>query len=217
MREAGARDRRVWTVASPAATAAVGGRWAAHGRGPVQAGVGDGGAGRGSSSTAGGVGRAALGDDQRAPARAGAKRPSQKSQLTATARSVRRATWVWNAYIVVRTEPMTGVDEGEIEWLDPWSPVRASKVRQDLEQELLREVTKGHAIFGRQATAIATRRDCDDVLFVLGESGQLAVVHLAFAAHPDRPPWPIAELFESVEDFVDRRMKPDHEDYTGAE
>jgi hypothetical protein len=61
---------------------------------------------------------------------------------------------------------------------------------------------------------VARRCDCDDVFFELEGAQQLAVVHLSYASHPDRPPWPTTEIFEGVKDFVERRMQPDHSDYT---
>lgn len=101
----------------------------------------------------------------------------------------------------------------DIEWLEPWQAVSESEATQ-LETELRRELAPGHAIFGRRATAVGARRDCDDVLFELLDPAQLAVVHLSYATHPDRPPWPSTELYSDFADFGERAMRPDHLDYT---
>lgn len=103
----------------------------------------------------------------------------------------------------------------DIEWIEPWSPV-ADSAKLRLGDELQREVGDDHVLFGRDAEAVAVRCDCDDVLFVLRQPDALAVVHLTYAMHPERPPWPRTEVFVDMADFVNRRMKPDHEEYAVA-
>ena len=68
----------------------------------------------------------------------------------------------------------------------------------------------------RYRRAIARRQDCDDVLFVsVGEPLVVAVVHLTCAnrREPD-PRWPYATFFDSMQDWIERAMRPDHEDFT---
>ena len=104
------------------------------------------------------------------------------------------------------------VQVDSVEWLEPWQAVTEAQGRR-LEEELRLELAAEHVIFGRPARALGTRCDCDDVLFEINDPPEHAVVHLAYAAHPDRPPWPTTELFRNLNDFVERRMKPDHSDY----
>jgi hypothetical protein len=100
-------------------------------------------------------------------------------------------------------------------WLEPWYPLSDDVIRERLERELKSELAADHVLYGRNAHAVATRKDCDDVLFEVGQPSQFAVVHLSYAARPDRPPWPSTEVFENVADFIER-MKADHSDYTSA-
>ena len=102
------------------------------------------------------------------------------------------------------------------DWLVPWRAVVDSDASQ-LERELHRELAPGHPLFGRTtgASALAVRQDCDDVLFELRDPTQFAVVHLTYIkTPPDKLPWPETEMFGDMSSFIERRMKPDHEDFT---
>jgi hypothetical protein len=103
-----------------------------------------------------------------------------------------------------------------IEWMEPWTPIVDPALRTSLETELRNEVAQGHVLFGRSAMALARRSDQDDVLFAVDNPSQFAVVHLSYAARPDRPPWPDTICFDDVETFVEGRMRPDHEEYISA-
>ena len=98
-----------------------------------------------------------------------------------------------------------------IEWLLPWQPTAAA-----LEVELQREVGRGHLLFERPAVAIGRRVDCDDVLFWLPAGpAVLAVVHLTWAGKRERSPqWPATQLYSSIVDWLERGMRPDHEEYS---
>jgi hypothetical protein len=109
---------------------------------------------------------------------------------------------------------MPNYDSNIVEWREPWYPLSDQAARQRLELELKSELAIGHVLFGRSARAIASRQDCDDVLFKVTEPPQLAVVHLSYASRPDHLPWPRTESFESMGDFIERRMNPDHADFT---
>jgi len=100
-----------------------------------------------------------------------------------------------------------------VAWLEPWEPCPAG-----LEKELFIEVGPGHPLHDCRAASVARRRDCDDVLFVIeGGSHPFAVVHLTWTGKRERDPeWPGADLYSSLQDWIDRRMKPDHEDFLKA-
>ena len=62
----------------------------------------------------------------------------------------------------------------------PWRHVDPQRA-EELSAQLHRELSDGHALNGRAATALAYREDCDDVLFAFaGSPPTLAVVHLTW-------------------------------------
>ena len=104
--------------------------------------------------------------------------------------------------------PRTRIED--VTLLEPWSAVTNAR---GLEAELARELVPGHRLHGRpNLRAVARRSDCDDVLFLSDTIG--AVVHLTWAKEPD-PQSPTTEIFSSIEDFVSRRMNPDHDAFAG--
>jgi hypothetical protein len=104
-------------------------------------------------------------------------------------------------------------------WLEPWWPIAESG--QDLangfEEELRREVAPGHPLHGILVEAVGRHNGCDDVLFrLLDGTGRVAVVHLTWTqSPPEQPPWPVTEVFDSLEAWAELRMKRDHEEYRG--
>lgn len=100
-----------------------------------------------------------------------------------------------------------------MEFLEPWMPAPNAHSLQD---ELASELGARHPLKGRDMRAVAVRQDCDDVLFVsVDEPKVVAVVHLTYANRPEPDPrWPETTIFASVEDWVERGMKPDHDDFT---
>jgi len=99
--------------------------------------------------------------------------------------------------------------------LDPWIPVGPHA--HPLERALASEIGADHPLAGRAMRAIARREDCDDVLFVSADdAGLVAVVHLTCAQRPETDPrWPETTFFRSLDDWVERGMKPDHLDRGG--
>ena len=108
---------------------------------------------------------------------------------------------------------MSGIDINSIQWLEPWVPIETVQ-RKSFEAELQREVKPGHLLYQVEVKAVARRLDCDDVLFALtNHSSALAVVHLTYSVSEVSPQWPHTLLFDSVEEWVENCMKPDHQDY----
>jgi hypothetical protein len=99
-------------------------------------------------------------------------------------------------------------------FLEPWLP--AGPNAEQLQRELASELGSKHPLQGRDMRAIAVRQDCDDVLFVsTDEPPIVAVVHLTYSNRPEPDPrWPETTLFASVEDWVARGMKADHDEFT---
>lgn len=102
-------------------------------------------------------------------------------------------------------------DLTNIRWLEPWEPAP-----KGLEAELMRETGPGHPLFGRDAVCVGRRGDCDDVLFFLpGNADPLAVVHLTWKPETN-PSWPRTTFYSSLEDWVERCMRPDHLKFRSA-
>jgi hypothetical protein len=100
----------------------------------------------------------------------------------------------------------------DVIWLEPWALLEAQG-RDALERELRRELIAGHVLFGREARAIARREDQDDVLFMVEAPEQLAVVHLTYV-RDTRPEFPHTMIFETIAQFIEACMLPDHAELT---
>ena len=97
-----------------------------------------------------------------------------------------------------------------MELLEPWRAVTFDESTA-LGEELLREITKGHALYGQPVRAVARRIDCDDVLFALEDgTDQVAIVHLTWSAGEPLP-WPNSTIYLSRSDWEVNRMIPDHD------
>ena len=110
------------------------------------------------------------------------------------------------------TRPRPTLDDlSAVQFLEPWH-----KAVPGLEAELRNEVSHGHPLFGKKAISIARRRDSDDVLFLLlDHPSPLAVVHLTWTGRPERhSTWPQTTFFTSLHDWVERCMKPDHDEFS---
>lgn len=112
--------------------------------------------------------------------------------------------------VALRPVPPARTRIEDVALLEPWTAVNNA---QGLETELVRELVPGHRLYGRpNLRAVARRADGDDVLFLSDTIA--AVVHLTWAKEPD-PEHPSTEIFSSIEDFVARRMDPDHDAFAG--
>src|SRR5688500_3538290 len=103
-----------------------------------------------------------------------------------------------------------------MEWLVPWHSLGADPGRTaNLERELQSELSAGHLLFDVPVKALASRQDRDDVLFALQDgTGRVAVVHLTWTrSPPERPPWPSASIFPSLESWSAEGMRADAEDF----
>jgi hypothetical protein len=97
-----------------------------------------------------------------------------------------------------------------VEWRIPWHPIVNADEQRGLLAELRRELPQAHPLYGSNVTSIARRQDCDDVLFRI-DDGRVAIVHLTFSGKTEPTaelPW--TTIFESLELFVEKSMKPEH-------
>ena len=108
-------------------------------------------------------------------------------------------------------------NERIMNWLTPWIPVLEHDLAERLITELRREIEVGHVLFGIPVRPIATRQDCDDVLFeLLDGSGRLAVTHMTYAQHPEpNPQWPVTRLYDDLSQF-ENVMQVDHSNAAGS-
>ncbi len=104
----------------------------------------------------------------------------------------------------------------EMEWLLPWEPEPFNDAGEALAKELQRELSLQHVLHSIPVVAIARRIDCDDVLFATADPLKpLAVVHLTWRGHTEPDPrWPDTMLFQSWQDFIERCLVPDHQEYS---
>ena len=103
----------------------------------------------------------------------------------------------------------------DITWKEPWRPIQPG----EFGARLAREVGRSHVLYGRTAICIGRRYDTDDALYFLPHGpALLAVVHLTWSAQTPESnaqmPW--TDLYESVQDFINRRMIPDANEITQA-
>jgi hypothetical protein len=102
------------------------------------------------------------------------------------------------------------------DFLEPWNAVTSHAA--NLEAELRREVSEGHPLYACSPTAIAQRTDSDDVLFRVDRTeARYAVVHLTWRGEPEPSSrWPETRLFETMGQWRNLCMIPDHEEFTKA-
>lgn len=78
-----------------------------------------------------------------------------------------------------------------------------------------RTFPRGHRLFRKRLKELGRRIDCDDVLYsIKNETPKVAVVHLTYRVETD-PKWPTTQIYESLEDFFEKRLIPDAKEYVG--
>lgn len=99
-------------------------------------------------------------------------------------------------------------------FLSPWEAIAVQK--EGFQQELQKEVSEAHPLFDKKVEAIATRADCDDVLFQL-EEGKYAVVHLTWKGKTEENPiWPATRICDDWEMVWEEVIKKDHASVTSV-
>ncbi|MGB3008600.1 MAG: SDR family NAD(P)-dependent oxidoreductase [Chitinophagaceae bacterium] len=92
----------------------------------------------------------------------------------------------------------------------PWQEINATTGA--LENQLQKELNANHILFGKPVTAIATRQDCDEVLFKITEN-EFAVVHLTWSQQKvNDNNYPSTTLIISLE-AVQAKLDDDFKDY----
>jgi len=81
------------------------------------------------------------------------------------------------------------------------------EVAKLLQAELLRELSPGHPLFGKELSSIGRRTDCDDVLFQSGALPGVFVVQLTFSGQAEPPPSPYFEFFRTMDRFINAELR----------
>jgi hypothetical protein len=95
-----------------------------------------------------------------------------------------------------------------IEWLDPWGPLTHARAAE-LTRKLISALGSEHVLHARKPEAVAARIDTPDTLFWLREPEQLCLIHLVKPRGADDN-WPPTTDYDSVTEFIDGCMQPDH-------
>ncbi|HTL07412.1 MAG TPA: hypothetical protein VL307_04105 [Chitinophagaceae bacterium] len=82
-----------------------------------------------------------------------------------------------------------------------------------LGQELYKEISKNHILYGEKVNAIARRQDNDDVLFELVDrKNKYAIVHLTWKSKIENDSgFPRTEIFNNWLDLYNERIVADHD------
>ena len=97
--------------------------------------------------------------------------------------------------------------------LEPWTTLDIDR-KKALEQELLTEISPAHVLADCDCVALCACLQCDDVLFSILSNGEVsacyALVHLTWSQKEQNPKFPRTTLFDSFEEFRQKRMFPDN-------
>jgi hypothetical protein len=90
-----------------------------------------------------------------------------------------------------------------IEFLEPWQ-----KTDQKIfEEELKKEISPQHLLFGKQVSVIAHRLDQDECLFEIVNENKFAQVHLTWKGKAETDnTWPRTSIFTSFKEWKEQVM-----------
>jgi hypothetical protein len=88
-----------------------------------------------------------------------------------------------------------------IVWPPPWQFDTA----KNLLEELNKEMSQRHILYGLEVRPIARRHDNDDVLFAALDKTKppLVLVHLTYSGKEENPPLPHAVFFNTLKDLFE--------------
>jgi len=114
---------------------------------------------------------------------------------------------------------MAGFNDDDLtafEWLEPWAPLPAALARER-ERQLQTSLIPEHALHGRSPRALGARLDdAPDTLFAIEAPDELCVVSLG-AGRKRSADSPFFTTFESLEEFRQACMLPDHLEHTDSD
>jgi hypothetical protein len=102
-----------------------------------------------------------------------------------------------------------------MDFLEPWASTEGldERFHATFLNQLKTEVGPGHPMFEKPAKLIA-RGNGDDCLFkLLDGTERVAVVHLTWAKHRERLPFPGTSIYESIQEWRTQCMLPEHKEW----
>ncbi|MEI5906661.1 hypothetical protein WAK64_06270 [Bacillus spongiae] len=76
---------------------------------------------------------------------------------------------------------------------DPWWVITKS-MAEVLNNELIKELSPSHVLYGKKSVAVARRNDNDDVIYWVNEIDKYAIVHLTYSKE-NSSAFPSTKLF----------------------
>jgi len=105
--------------------------------------------------------------------------------------------------------------------LCPWYLIEEQRQAEGFQDELLREIASPNISPIKDWFPFARRHDCDDFAGFVIEDGQIkpevVVIHLTFAGHPERPPWPSLRRFSTLWSWLQAEVIPAWEEWVNEE
>lgn len=95
-------------------------------------------------------------------------------------------------------------------FLSPWECLSSNQAIA-FTRELDAELSPEHPLYGITTRAVAHSCRADDALFGLND-GRVVVVHLTWGSAPERPPYPIHQIYDSLGDWTQQVMVVQHAD-----
>ena len=90
-----------------------------------------------------------------------------------------------------------------------WSFAKEGKdSKRTFTDELERELYIGHPLYGLEVEVLANGQG-DDYLFKIKQSSQVCVVHLTRKHATEIPPYPLTQIYESLDDWYEADYIPD--------
>ena len=89
-----------------------------------------------------------------------------------------------------------------INFLEPWHQVNAEAELRSLQNELEKELSSAHPLWGTKSSVFGRHQACDDVLVALLD-GRFAIVHLVWHGRVDSQPdkYPSTIVYENLAEF----------------
>ena len=107
-------------------------------------------------------------------------------------------------------------DLTDFEWLEPWAPLAAAQA-SERQRQLQSSLIPEHPLHGRPARALGERADDEgDTLLALENPAELCVVSLAGVGKRSATS-PFFSVFESLAEFREACMLPDHLEHTDSD
>ena len=105
--------------------------------------------------------------------------------------------------------------------LCPWHMIEEQREAEALRDELLREIASPNIFPIQDWFPFARRQDRDDFAGFVIKDGrvkpEVAVIHLTFVGHAERPPWPGMDRFPTIWSWLQAEVVPAWEEWVEEE